>query len=133
RIGGGMVAAYEVLVATTAVRNLIKEGKPHQLRNTLVTGSKDGMITLENSLSHLVQSGVISYDDAVMRSLYPKDIEVRPGIRAPMGGPIPQAGVGAPGVPPAPPSGMPSAPPQMPGPYAPPAASVGHGPGDGRQ
>src|SRR5947209_12862357 len=35
RIGGGMVAAYEVLVANTAVRNLIKEGKPHQLRNVL--------------------------------------------------------------------------------------------------
>ena len=39
RIGGGMVAAYEVLVANTAVRNLIKEGKTHQLRNSLVTGS----------------------------------------------------------------------------------------------
>ena len=71
-----MVAAYEVMVATTAVRNLIKEGKPHQLRNSLVTGSKDGMITLEPVTdSHLVQTGVITYDDAVMRSLYPKDIE----------------------------------------------------------
>ena len=81
RVGGGMVAAYEVLVANTAVRNLIKEGKPHQLRNTLVTGAKDGMITLEQSLSYLVQSGVVSYEDAVMRSLYPKDIEARPGLR----------------------------------------------------
>ena len=42
-IGGGMTAAYEVLVATPAVRNLIKEGKTHQLRNSLVTGSRDGM------------------------------------------------------------------------------------------
>lgn len=105
RIGGGMVAAYEVLVATTAVRNLIKEGKPHQLRNCLVTGSKDGMITLEQSLSHLVQSGVVSYDDAVMRSLYPKDIEVQPRMSGPVAGPtgapivVPQAGAGAPGGP----------------------------------
>ncbi|HEX5088235.1 MAG TPA: PilT/PilU family type 4a pilus ATPase [Nocardioides sp.] len=78
RIGGGMVAAYEVLVATPAVRNLIKEGKTHQLRNSLVTGSRDGMNTLEHSLSQLVQDGVVSLDDAVARSLYPKDIEVRP-------------------------------------------------------
>jgi twitching motility protein PilT len=78
RIGGGMVAAYEVLTATPAVRNLIKEGKTHQLRNSLVTGSQDGMCTLETSLSSLVQSGVVSMDDAVARSLHPKDIELRP-------------------------------------------------------
>jgi twitching motility protein PilT len=82
RIGGGMIAAYEVLVATPAVRNLIKEGKTHQLRNSLVTGSRDGMNTLEHHLSHLVQQGVVSLDDAVARSLYPKDIEVRPRMSA---------------------------------------------------
>jgi len=82
RIGGGMIAAYEVLVATPAVRNLIKEGKTHQLRNSLVTGSRDGMNTLEHSLSHLVQQGVVSLDEAVARSLYPKDIEVRPRMTA---------------------------------------------------
>ncbi|XBB68254.1 type IV pilus twitching motility protein PilT [Nocardioides sp. WV_118_6] len=78
RVGGGMVAAYEVLVATPAVRNLIKEGKTHQLRNSVVTGARDGMVTLEQSLSHLVQSGVVTEEDAVARSLYPKDIEPRP-------------------------------------------------------
>jgi twitching motility protein PilT len=82
RIGGGMVAAYEVLVANSAVRNLIKEGKTHQLRNSLVTGSQDGMLTFEQSLSALVQAGVVSYEDAVARSLYPKDIEARPRLRA---------------------------------------------------
>jgi twitching motility protein PilT len=82
KIGGGMVAAYEVLVANPAVRNLVKEGKTHQLRNTLVTGAQDGMITLEHSLSALVQSGTISYEDATARSLYPKDIEIRPRLRA---------------------------------------------------
>jgi twitching motility protein PilT len=76
-----MVAAYEVLVANTAVRNLIKEGKTHQLRNQLVTGAQDGMLPLEASLSSLVQAGVISYDDAVARSLYPRDIEARPRLR----------------------------------------------------
>ena len=82
RIGGGMVAAYEVLVANPAVRNLVKEAKTHQLRNQLVTGSQDGMVTLESSLSALVQGGVITYDDAVARSLYPRDIEARPRLQA---------------------------------------------------
>jgi twitching motility protein PilT len=85
RIGGGMVAAYEVLVANSAVRNLIKEGKTHQLRNTLVTGQKDGMVTFERSLSALVQAGVVSYEDATARSLYPKDVEAQP--RVPVGVP----------------------------------------------
>src|SRR5215204_4651742 len=82
RIGGGMIAAYEVLVATPAVRNLIKEGKTHQLRNSLVTGMRDGMVTLEQSLSALIQDGVVSESDAIARSLYPKDIEVRPRMTA---------------------------------------------------
>jgi twitching motility protein PilT len=82
RIGGGMVAAYEVLVATPAVRNLIKEGKTHQLRNSLVTGGREGMVTLEQSLSVLVQDGVVTEEDALARSLYPRDVEARPRLRA---------------------------------------------------
>src|SRR5262245_61037022 len=82
KVGGGMTAAYEVLVATPAVRNLIKEGKTHQLRNSLVTGAREGMITLEQSLSHLVQQGVVTEPDAVARSLYPQDIEIRPRFAA---------------------------------------------------
>ncbi|QIK75138.1 type IV pilus twitching motility protein PilT [Nocardioides piscis] len=82
RIGGGMTAAYEVLVATPAVRNLIKEGKTHQLRNSLVTGMRDGMVTLEQSLSVLIQNGVVSESDAAARSLYPNDIDTRPRIAA---------------------------------------------------
>ncbi|GAA4290672.1 type IV pilus twitching motility protein PilT [Actinokineospora soli] len=82
RVGGGLVAAYEVLVATTAVRNLIKEGKTHQLRNTLVTGQREGMLTLEQSLSALVHSGTVTHADAVARSLHPRDVEERPRVRA---------------------------------------------------
>jgi len=82
KIGGGMVAAYEVLVVNGAVRNLIKEGKTHQLRNALVTGQKEGMVTFEQSLSELVQAGVITYEDAEARSLYPQEIKTRPRVRA---------------------------------------------------
>jgi twitching motility protein PilT len=81
RVGGGLTAAYEVLVANSAIRNLIKEGKTHQLRNSLVTGQKEGMVTLEQSLSSLVQAGLVSYQDAVSRSLYPKDVDPRPRPR----------------------------------------------------
>jgi twitching motility protein PilT len=74
RIGGGLIAGYEVLVATPAVRNLIKEGKTHQLRNSLLTGQRDGMVSFEQSLSFLVSQGLVSYEDAVARSLHPADV-----------------------------------------------------------
>jgi twitching motility protein PilT len=75
RVDGGMIAAYEVLVGTVPVRNLVKEGKASQLRNQIITGQKAGMQTLEQSLSELVVSGVVSYDEAVTRSQYPRDVK----------------------------------------------------------
>jgi len=78
RVGGGLIAAYEVLIAVPAVRNLIKEGKTHQLRNSLLTGQREGMITFEQSLSALVQAGIVTYEDALARSLYPREVEARP-------------------------------------------------------
>lgn len=81
RTAGGVIAAFEMLVANAAIRNLIKEGKTNQLRNSLITGRREGMFTFEQSLNDLVASGEISYDDAVARSLYPKDVEV-PRLRA---------------------------------------------------
>lgn len=77
RRDGGLVAAFEVLVANSAVRNLIKEGKTHQLRNSLSTGQREGMLTFEHSLAALVKTGAISYDEALARSLYPKDLDAR--------------------------------------------------------
>ncbi len=75
-VGGGMVAAHEVLVANSAVRNLIRDGKTHQLRNSLLTGQREGMVTLEQSLSALVHDGKVSLEDARAHSLYPKDIQM---------------------------------------------------------
>jgi twitching motility protein PilT len=75
RIAGGLASAHEVLVATSPVRNLVKEGKTNQIRNSIVTGRRDGMQTLEASLSALVKQGTVSYDEAVSRSLYPKEIQ----------------------------------------------------------
>lgn len=75
RNGGGMVAAFEVLMATTAVRNLIREGKSRQLRNNMTLGQADGMQTLEMSLSALVHNGLISYEEAVAVALVPHEVE----------------------------------------------------------
>jgi twitching motility protein PilT len=78
KVGGGMVAAHEVLVANGAVRNMLSEGKTNQLRNSLLTGHKDGMVTFEKSLSRLVAAGQVTYEDAIARSLFPKDVEPAP-------------------------------------------------------
>jgi twitching motility protein PilT len=74
KIGGGMVAAYEVLIATNAVRNLIREGRSNQLQNIMLTGTKDRMCTLESSLATLVIDGVITYEDAMAVSAHPRDL-----------------------------------------------------------
>jgi twitching motility protein PilT len=81
RIGGGRVAAFEVLVGTPAVRNLIREGKTRQLRNLVSTGQRDGMQTIEACLSDLVANGLVAYDDAVLLTLHPDAIK-RPLVPA---------------------------------------------------
>ena len=75
RIGGGLVAAYEVLVANSAVRNLIKEGKTNQLRNVVTTHQADGMQTLEKSLASLVADGVVDLETAQLVSMFPREVE----------------------------------------------------------
>ena len=82
---GGLVAAYEVLKGTIAVRNLIRESNTRQLRNTITMGQADGMQTLEMHLSELVTAGIIDRDEAVHRSLYPKEIAKAP---APLAVPV---------------------------------------------
>ncbi|MEI2637477.1 MAG: PilT/PilU family type 4a pilus ATPase [Microthrixaceae bacterium] len=63
-IGGGRVAAAEVLIATPAVRNIIREGKSHQLDAVIQTGADKGMQSMDRTLVSLIRSGTITYDDA---------------------------------------------------------------------
>ena len=74
RDGPGRVAAFEVLLNTIAVQNLIKEGKTRQLRNVLETAAKEGMNTMERSLSDLIRSGLIDYGMAAARSQHPEEL-----------------------------------------------------------
>jgi len=63
-IGGGRVAAAEVLIATPAVRNIIREGKSHQLEAVIQTGSEFGMQSMDKTLVSLIHGGTVSYDEA---------------------------------------------------------------------
>lgn len=63
-IGGGRVAAAEILVATPAVRNIIREGKTHQLDAVIQTGAEYGMQSMDKTLVNMIHAGTISYDEA---------------------------------------------------------------------
>ena len=63
-IGGGRIAAAEILVATPAVRNIIREGKSHQLDAVIQTGAEHGMQSMDKTLVSLIHNGTITYDEA---------------------------------------------------------------------
>lgn len=63
-IGGGRIAAAEILVATPAVRNIIREGKTHQLEAVIQTGTEFGMQSMDKTLVGLIHSGTITYEEA---------------------------------------------------------------------
>ena len=71
-IGGGRVAAAEILVGTPAVRNIIREGKSHQLDAVIQTGAEFGMQSMDKTLVNLIHSGTITYEQA---RTYAVDIE----------------------------------------------------------
>jgi twitching motility protein PilT len=68
RDGKGRVAAVEVLVATSAVRNLIREGKTHQIYTSIQVGGKFGMQVMDHHLAQLVKENAITYEAALERS-----------------------------------------------------------------
>jgi twitching motility protein PilT len=72
--GAGRVAACEVLLATPAIRNLIREGKTHQIYSSLQTGGKLGMQTMDAALATLVRSGKITQQLAEARSSTPEEL-----------------------------------------------------------
>jgi twitching motility protein PilT len=65
-IGGGRVAAAEILIATPAVRNIIREGKSHQLEAVIQTGAEHGMQSMDKTLVTMIHNGTVTYDEARM-------------------------------------------------------------------
>lgn len=66
--GTGRTVALEIMIGTDAVLNLIRENKCHMLNSTIQTGARDGMVTLNNSLAALVNSGRVDYEVAKLKS-----------------------------------------------------------------
>lgn len=65
-IGGGRLAAAEILVATPAVRNIIREGKTHQLEAVIQTGAEHGMQSMDKTLVNMIHNGAVTYEEARM-------------------------------------------------------------------
>ncbi|OGC47598.1 hypothetical protein A2886_02315 [candidate division WWE3 bacterium RIFCSPHIGHO2_01_FULL_42_13] len=71
----GMIPAVEVLLGTSAVRNMIREGKSHQLDNVIDTSAGAGMVSLNTSLAELVKNGRIELNEAIKYSLRPDELK----------------------------------------------------------
>jgi twitching motility protein PilT len=68
----GRIAAFEIMIATAAVRNLIRSGKTFELHSVMQLSTKDGMITLDQSLAELVKRKIISADEAMQKTSNPE-------------------------------------------------------------
>jgi twitching motility protein PilT len=69
RVGGGRIAAHEIMIGTPAIRNLIRENKVAQMYSMIQTGQSEGMITLDQTLEKLVRNRLISMTDARRRAV----------------------------------------------------------------
>jgi twitching motility protein PilT len=65
------VAALEIMTGTTAIRNLIREGKIHQIPGTMQVSQKDGMQTMDMALLNLAARGLVSREEALSKSMNP--------------------------------------------------------------
>lgn len=73
--GDGRVAAFEVMIATPAIRNLIREDKIHQIDTMIQTGSMHNMLTMDNSLVGLYRKGLIKKETALNQAFNPSEIK----------------------------------------------------------
>ncbi len=74
-LGGGRVPATEILIATPAVRNIIREGKNFQLDAVIQTGTEHGMQSMDKTLVGMVRAGAISYDEARNYAVDPEELD----------------------------------------------------------
>lgn len=75
RINGGLIPAYELLINNTAVANLIREKRIHEIYSVIETGLEHGMIDFNRSLAQLVKQGEITTENAFFHSINPKGLE----------------------------------------------------------
>ncbi|MBI4616341.1 MAG: type IV pilus twitching motility protein PilT [Planctomycetes bacterium] len=77
KIGGGRVAALELLVVTSAISSMIREGKTYQIGSAMQTGGKYGMFLLNDSLQKLVQQRIVEPQEAYLKAIDKDDITKR--------------------------------------------------------
>jgi len=75
RISGGLIPVYELLINNTAVANLVRDKRTHEINTVIETSSAEGMIDLNRSLAALVQGGEITVENAYLHSSNPKILE----------------------------------------------------------
>jgi twitching motility protein PilT len=75
RVAGGLIPACELLISNSAVQNLIREKRTHEIQTVIETGSEQGMIDMNRSLADLVRAGEISVESAYSRSLNPNVLQ----------------------------------------------------------
>jgi len=80
KIGGGRVAAFEIMVTTPSISNLIRENKIYLLESEIQTGGKYGMIQLDAYLAQLVQSGKVEAEEAVEYAQNPAELRTKLGV-----------------------------------------------------
>jgi len=75
-VKGGLINAVELLIVNSAVRNLIREGKAHQIDMVIETSSEEGMISLNRSLVDLVEKGLVTYENAETYSTNSRELKM---------------------------------------------------------
>lgn len=75
RVSGGLVPAYELLINNSAVANLIRERRTHEVQTVIETGLEQGMIDMNRSLVELVKKGEVTVENAFAYSVNPKGLE----------------------------------------------------------
>jgi twitching motility protein PilT len=86
--GNGRIACRELMVATPAIANLIREGKPHMIYSAIETGAQLGMVTMDKSLADAIKRGLVDAEVALTKAHNPDQVRALAGLR-----PRPGAGV----------------------------------------
>ncbi len=81
--GRSRAVACEIMMANTAIRALIRDGKVHQIHNAMASGKRIGMQSMDDSLADLVRRGVVTHEQALRRAQNPDDLARMVGLRPP--------------------------------------------------
>lgn len=74
-VSGGLAPAFEIMKVNPAIRNLIREGKIHQIKNAIFSGGAEGMRTMDNDILSLYKQGIISKENALLYAVNPEILE----------------------------------------------------------